>query len=108
MGGEISLGDALAKMFWFMGELAFKFIPGTVASIAGIDGSGTGPIPAGFSTITEPVTVANVVSFLEKTATLEQYASTVHTWNIFVTFSMAISLLLSTGVIYCIIRIRQI
>lgn len=108
MGGDISIGTALSKIFWFMGELAFKFVPGTVASFAGTDGSGTGPLPAGLSPITEPVTINSVVSFLEKTSTPEQYSSFAHSWSVFVAISMLISLILSTCIIYCIIRIRQV
>lgn len=105
---DISLGGALAKIFWFMGELAFKFVPGLVASVAGTDPSGTGPIPAGLSPIGEPVTMNSVVSFLERTSTPEQYSSFINSWSNFVTLSIAFSFLLFTGVIYCIIRIRQI
>lgn len=105
---DISLGGAFAKIFWFMGELAFKFIPGTVASVAGTDPSGTGPIPAGLSPITEPVTMTSVVSFLEKTSTPAQFTAFINSWSNFVTLSMAFSFLLFAGVIYCVVRIRQI
>lgn len=108
MGGDISLGAALSKIFWFMGELAFKFVPGTVASLTGTDGSGTGPIPTGLSPIMEPVTIGSVASFLEKTSTPDQFSAFANGWSVFVAYSMGISLLLGTGIIYCIIRIRQI
>jgi len=108
MGGDISLGDALGQIFWFMGELAFKFVPGTVASIIGTDPSGTGPIPAGLSPITEPVTMVSMVSFLEKTSSPDQYRAFSEGWSTYVTFTMGLSFVLSTGIIYCIIRIRQI
>ena len=108
MTPDVTLGGALAKMFWFIGELAFKFVPGTVATIAGTDASGTGPILSGFSPIEEPVSVTGIVSFLENTSTPEKFSSFVHSWSVFVAISMFLSFILATGVIYCVIRIRQI
>ncbi len=108
MNGDLSFGDALAQIFSFMGELAFKFIPGTLATLIGTNTTGTGPIPSGLSPITEPVTASSIVDFLERTSSPEQFASFTHNWSVFVAVSMLLSLLLSTGMIYCFIRIRQV
>lgn len=108
MDGGISFGEALAQIFWYMGELAFKLIPGTVASITGTDISGTGPIPAGLSPIAEPVTTNSIVEFLEQTSSPERYDSLVSGWGEFVSMSMVISLLLMSLIIYCFVRIRQV
>lgn len=108
MDGGTTFGAALAKIFWFMGEISFKLIPGTVASLVGTDSSGIGPIPAGLTPIAEPVTTASIVSFLEATSAPEQYASLVHFWNTFTSITITISLLLMSLIIYCFIRIRQI
>lgn len=108
MGPDISFGDALAQVFRYIGEIGFKLVPGTVASLVGTDSSGIAPIPAGVTPITEPVTTASIVAFLEKTSSPEQFSSFVHNWNVFVAISMFISLLLSTAIIYCFIRIRQV
>lgn len=108
MDGGISFGEAFAQIFLYVGELAFKLIPGTVASITGTDMSGTGPIPAGLSPITEPVTTNSIVEFLERTSSPERYDSLVSGWGEFVAISMAVSFLLMAVIIYCFVRIRQV
>lgn len=108
MNGDISFGAALSKVFWFMGEIAFRLVPGTVATITGTAGPGTTALPAGVAPITEPVTMASVVSFLERTSSPGQFSSFSHNWSTFVAISMFLSFLFSTGVIYCVIRIRQV
>src|SRR3989344_6323736 len=59
MNGDLSFGDAFAQIFWYVGEIAFKFVPGTVATLAGTS-SGGSPIPTGVTPITEPVTTASI------------------------------------------------
>lgn len=108
MNGDISLGAALSKIFWYVGEIGFKLVPGTVASLFGTDSSSGVAIPAGITPITEPVTTASIVSFLEKTSSPEQFSSFVHNWNVFVAISMSITFVLATGMIYCFVRIRQV
>ncbi|MDO8561926.1 MAG: hypothetical protein Q7S05_03810 [bacterium] len=108
MDGGISFGQALAKVFWYVGEISFKLVPGTVASITGTDVSGTGPIPAGLTPIADPVTTNSIISFLEKTSSPERYNSLVSGWGAFVSTSMVISLLLMAVIIYCSVRIRQV
>lgn len=106
MDGDISLAGAVAKIFWYMGEMVFRFIPGTVISLTG--GSGAPPIPAGLSPIREPVTTDSVVQYLELTARPGQYENLVYKWDMFVASSMGISLVLSAILIYCFVRIRQL
>lgn len=108
MDGGISFGEALAKVFWYVGEISFKLVPGTVASLTGTDMSGTGPIPAGLSPIAEPVTTNSIISFLEKTSSPERYDSLVSGWGALVSVSMVTSLLLMAVIIYCFVRIRQV
>ena len=108
MDGGISFGDALAKIFWYLGEISFKLVPGTVASVVGTDASGIGPIPAGLTPITEPVTTTSIVSFLERSAEPERYQSLVDFWNTFVPITMTASLIFTGFIIYCFIRLRQI
>ncbi|MEK7107288.1 MAG: hypothetical protein AAB899_03835 [Patescibacteria group bacterium] len=103
-----SIGAVFSKIFWFIGEVAFKLVPATVATVTGVESSGTGPIPAGFSPITEPVTAGSIVEFLERTSSQEEFSSLVRNWDVFVAISMVICLILATGIIYCTIRIRQV
>ena len=108
MDGGTTFGAALAKIFWFMGEISFKLIPGTVASFIGTDPSGIGPIPTGLTPITGPVTTTGIISFLERNSAPDEYASLVHFWNVFTATTLTISLLCASLIIYCFIRIRQI
>jgi len=108
MDGGASIGSALSNIFWFIGQVAFKLVPATVATIIGTESSGAGPIPAGFSPITEPVTAGSIVSFLERTSSQQDFSVFVHRWDVFVAISMVICLILGTGIIYCVIRIRQV
>ena len=108
MDGGITFGEALANVFLYMGELAFRLVPGTVASLTGTDISGTGPIPIGLTPITEPITTASIIEFLEKTSSPERYDALVSGWGQFVAISMVISLLLMSVIIYCFVRIRQV
>ncbi|OGG59438.1 hypothetical protein A3C86_00585 [Candidatus Kaiserbacteria bacterium RIFCSPHIGHO2_02_FULL_49_16] len=108
MDGGVSISGVFSKIFWFISEVAFKLVPATVATVTGVENSGTGPIPAGFSPIIEPVTAGSIVDFLERTSSQDEFASLVHNWDVFVAYSVIISLVLATGIIYCTIRIRQV
>lgn len=108
MDGGITLGGALAQIFWYVGEIAFKLVPGTVASLTGTDMSGTGPIPAGLTPIQDPVTTNSIIYFLEQTSSPDRYNSLVSGWGQFVSISMVISLMFAGVIIYCFVRIRQV
>ncbi|MDO8481506.1 MAG: hypothetical protein Q7S75_00265 [bacterium] len=108
MDGGISFGQALAKIFWYVGEISFKLVPGTVASVTGTDMSGTGPIPVGLTPIAEPITTNSIISFLEQTSSPERYNSLVSGWGAFVSTSMVISLIFMAVIIYCFVRLRQV
>ena len=102
------MSDVFSNIFWFIGEVAFKLVPATIATVTGVENSGTGPIPAGFYPITEPVTTGSIVSFLERTSSQEEFSTLVQRWDAFVAISMTVCLILSVGIIYCVIRIRQV
>jgi len=108
MDGGASFGTVFSNILWFIGEVAFKLVPATVVTITGAESSGAGPIPAGFSAIIEPVTAGSIVAFLEQTSSQQEFSALVHNWDVFVAISMVICLILGTGIIYCVIRIRQV
>ena len=108
MDGGVSISSVFSSIFWFIGEVAFKLVPATIATVTGAENSGAGPIPAGFSPITEPVTAGSIVDLLERTSSQQEFSALVHRWDVFVAISMVISLILGTGIIYCVIRIRQV
>lgn len=108
MDGGVSFSTVFSDIFRFIGDVAFRFVPATVATMTGVDSSGMGPIPSGISPITEPITAGSIVAFLERTSSPEEFSSFVHQWDVFVAISMTICLILATGIIYCVIRIRQV
>ncbi len=102
-------GSSIGAALWFLGEVAFKWIPGAVVSI-----SGTGvPAPSGeaspFATpITAPVTAPQIVQYLQTASAPGAYDRLFQQWSTFVAFSLLISLLLGALSIYCSIRVFQI
>lgn len=109
MTPEPSLGGAFAWVFWFLGELAFKWVPGTVATFVqtGVPGD-SAQSPVLFRPITEPVTAPQVVEYLQYASSPGVYDTLFHRWSVFVAFSLFISLLLAALIIYCSIRIFQV
>lgn len=109
MGGDLSIGEMFAQVFQHAADLAFRVVPGTIIALQSTASDQvSGPITAGLSPIEEPVTTASIVSYLEQTASAQQYQSLVHGWSVYVAVAMAVSLLLATLAIYCFIRIRQL
>lgn len=92
---------------WFLGEITFKWVPGTVATIVG-----TGVPPPGgaspSSAIMSPVTAPEVVQYLQVASAPGVYDSLFQKWSTFVAFSLLFSLCLAALAIYCSIRVWQI
>ena len=104
-----TIGSSFVWAFWFLGEVAFKWVPGTVATIAGTgvpDPSGAPTIPAG--ALANPVTVPEGVRYLQTASAPGVWDRLFHDWSVFVAMSLFGSLLLAALIIYCIIRIQQI
>ena len=94
--------------FWFLGEAAFKWIPGAVMTIAG-----TGvPAESGPSPVTTPVmhvvSAPEVVQYLQIASAPGAYDRLFQQWSTFVALSLLICLCLGALSIYCSIRVFQI
>ncbi len=102
-------GSTIGSALWFLSEVAFKWIPGAVMTVAG-----TGvPAPAGepsplATPITAPVSAPQVVQYLQTASAPEAYNQMFQRWSTFVAFSLLISLCLGALCIYCSIRVFQI
>jgi len=103
MTPEPTIGGSLAWALWFMGEVAFKWVPGTVMNVAG-----TGEPYSNAAPITSPVTAPEVVQYLQLASAPGAYERLFHNWSVFVAFSLLISLCLAALAIYCSIRVFQI
>ena len=101
--------NPIVSALWFLTEVAFKWIPGTVMVVAG-----TGvPDPSGVASplatpITTPVSAPQVVQYLQMASAPGAYDQLFHRWSTFVAFSLLITLCLSALCIYCSIRVFQI
>ncbi len=101
------MGGALGWFVWFFGEVAFKWMPGTVVALATSGVSGQAPAPA-IAPSMQPVTATQVASYLQQAAAPGVYDTLFQYWNVFVASSLFVSLLLGAFVAYCVIRIFQV
>lgn len=109
MTAEPTLGGSFAWALWFLGEVAFKWVPGTVATLVGTGAPLPPDMPSPVSTIiTSPVTAPEVVRYLQLASAPEAYASLFQQWSTFVALSLIFSLCLAALSIYCSIRVFQV
>lgn len=108
MTPEPGLGSAFVWAFWFLGEVAFKWIPGAVVTFVGRGASPGGEAAPILRPITEPVTALQIVEYLQTTSAPGVYDALFHRWSVFVALSLFVSLLLMALTIYCAIRIFQV
>lgn len=100
--------NSLAWGLWFLGEVAFKWVPGAVMTIAG-----TGVPPEGepspvVTPITHAVSAPEIVQYLQTASAPGAYDRLFQQWSTFVAFSLLICLCLAALSIYCSIRVFQI
>ncbi len=109
MNPDPTVGSTIGSALWFLGEIAFKWIPGTVMSISG---TGVPPPPGEVSPFTTPITSAmsapQVAEYLQLASAPGAYDKLFQQWSTFVAFSLLITLCLSALTIYCSIRVFQI
>src|SRR3989338_1491999 len=104
-----SAGNSIGAALWFLSEVAFKWIPGTVMTVAG-----TGvPTPPGevsplATPLTSPVSAPQVAQYLQTASAPGSYENLYQSWSTFVAFSLLITLCLAALSIYCSIRVFQI
>lgn len=108
MPSDTSLPGALGWTLWYIGEIAFKWVPGFAISLTGVQNADTAAPPAPPPTITQPVRVQDVIEFLQSSSQPGEYARLYHDWTIFVAFSIALSLIFAAVLIYAVTRIFQL
>ncbi len=109
MPNDTTLPGAIGWTFWYIGELAFKWVPGFVVSLTGgqspsVTAQAAAPPPV----ITQAVTIQDVVHFMQINSAPGVYDQLYHDWSILVAVSIAMSLVLSTILIYSMTRIFQV
>jgi hypothetical protein len=105
MQGDPTFAGGALWALSFLGDIAFRWIPGTVLVLSGAaPESAHAPILP----ITRPVTTSDIVDFLQAASQPGAFDQLFHYWSLFVALSILASLLFGAGVIYCLIRIMQI
>src|SRR4051812_30776000 len=107
MNGDPTVGGSLGWLVWFLGEVSFKWIPGTVIALTGVGDSSLGTPPP-VAPITAPVTTSDVVNYLASAADPTFYGALYQNWNTYIAFVTMSSLFFAAITVYSIIRIRQI
>ena len=106
-----TLGGSFAWALWFLGELAFKWVPGTVATAVNSGVSSVSYAPSATSSpalIATPVTLPQAVEYLQMSSAPGVWDTLFYHWSVYVAASLFASLLLVALIIYCTIRIQQI
>jgi hypothetical protein len=96
----------LSWTLWFLGEVAFNWIPGAVVSITGSAPQAANIPPP--TIITEPVTATQVVDYLQTASAPGVYDALFREWSSFVAFSILFTLGFSAVIIYCCVRVFQV
>ena len=108
MPSDTSLPGALGWIFWYVSELATKWVPGIVVSMTGAQDPSNSIIPTAPPLITSPVTVVDVVHFLQTSSAPGVYDSLYQNWEILIGVSVLISLISGASLIYSMTRVFQI
>ena len=108
MPSDLTLSGSIGWLFWFTGEVAFKWVPGFVVSLTGAQSSTAVTPVSQPPLILNAVSVQDVVQFLQTNTAPGVYDRLYDFWTIFVGSSIALSLILATILIYCLIRVYQI
>ncbi len=104
MQDHVTLGGGLQDLLRFLGEVAFAWIPGTLAAIMG---TGVGSNPP-ISIVNEPVGYGDFVAYVQSIAAPGYYESLFNCWATFVIISIIISLLAATFLTYCVIMLVEV
>lgn len=91
----------------YIGDVVFKFIPATISVISGNTPELGIPNPV-VMPVTQPVTTVQLVDFLNATAQPGYAEELYRWWGTLTILSVMLSLFLTAGTIYSIIRILQI
>lgn len=101
----MTLGESIGSIFWSVGDLAFKWIPGVTVSLFTSQG-GTDATPQ-VPVLGNALTTGGLVDFLKVNADPELYDKVFNAWRVFVGVSMFLSLLFAAFLLYNFIRIVQ-
>ncbi len=102
-----SIGGSLGWALWYIGEIAFKWVPGAVVATVGT-APAAADLPPPPSAITAPISVQQVVDYLQTASAPGVYDQLYQGWSTFVAFSILMTLAFMAIVVYASIRMFQI
>lgn len=108
MNGALTVGSALATLVQFLGALIFTWVPATVSAVTQI---GTGNASTGdpLGKITTPVSIPDVINYLQHIPTVGSYYDYIFTaWSLFAGFAILIALIFMGLLIYITVRLEQV
>ena len=102
----VGLHEGIVHAFSILGIFTFQWVPALVLSL----NAGAGPVinTSSLSPLNTPVTLAQAGDYLQSVSVPTTYQQFLADWGIFAAFSMFISLIFLSIMIYCVVRIRQI
>lgn len=106
MNPDPTVGGSLAWALWFLGELAFKWVPGAVVATTGATPMSADIPPP--TAIDAPVSAPQIVDYLQTASAPGVYDNLFHVWSTFVALSILFSLGMSAIVVYCSVRMFQV
>ena len=101
-GADPTFIGSLPNAFWFLGEVLFRWVPGTLIALTHV--GTTSP----FAHLTEPIAVWDVPAYLAQASGSTSYESLVKGWFVFTLISLAVSIPFLAVTLYCWMRIVQI
>src|SRR5487761_2021948 len=101
--GVDSFAGAFANIAWFIGDVAFTWVPATVGAVTGTAPGSSPPI----SLMSQPVTASDVSAFLQSASPAE-FDTLYHYWAELVAISIVLSLLFGALVVYSVMRIIEV
>lgn len=102
-----TVGTGFQWVFQFLGTVAFQWVPATVSKLKNTGTAGSviypqppiGPVPA---------SAQQMASYIQAVSTPGTYDVLSRDWGIFVAVSLFLSLLFTSLIVYCVVRIMQI
>ena len=108
MDGALTVGGALATLIQFLSTVIFTWVPALVTAVTQI---GTGNAATGdpLGKITQPVSIPDVINYLQHIPTVGTYYDDLFTaWSLFAGFAILIALILAGLLVYITVRLEQV
>ena len=107
MQGSVTAAAGIKAGLSSLGVLMFQWVPAVILSLS-TAGSSAVSGAASSTPLTSAVTLPQVEGYLQNTAPPATYQQFITDWGLFAAFSIFISLVLASILIYCVVRLFQV